>query len=101
MSGDALLDGGQRDEAGTTSTTYDLAGQALTTTDARGQTLAFTYDVLGRRTAQYADTTSGTKLAEWHRPTASEIRCLSRAEGQEVRVREGLAGVQQLRWRRS
>ncbi|GAB2979149.1 RHS repeat-associated core domain-containing protein [Saccharothrix stipae] len=52
-------------DAGTTSTTYDLAGQILTTTDARKRTLALTHDVLGRRTAEYLGSTSGTKLAEW------------------------------------
>ncbi|GAA1990994.1 RHS repeat-associated core domain-containing protein [Catenulispora subtropica] len=52
-------------DAGRTSTVYDNAGQVLSTTDARGQTLAYTYDAVGRRTAEYAGSTSGTKLASW------------------------------------
>ncbi|MEU6156527.1 RHS repeat-associated core domain-containing protein [Actinosynnema sp. NPDC047251] len=52
-------------DAGTSSTTYDLAGQVLTTTNARNQVLAFIYDELGRRIGEFADSTSGTRLASW------------------------------------
>lgn len=52
-------------DTGTSTTRYDLAGQTLSTTDARGQTLAYTYDALGRKTAEYSGSTTGTKLADW------------------------------------
>ncbi|MCW3815593.1 hypothetical protein ONA91_14125 [Micromonospora sp. DR5-3] len=52
-------------DKGTTTYTYDNADQVLTTTDARGATLAYTYDGLGRKTAMYAGSTAGPKLADW------------------------------------
>ncbi|UIJ63816.1 RHS repeat protein [Amycolatopsis acidiphila] len=42
-----------------------MAGQLTSSTDARGQTLAYTYDNLGRKTAEYSGSTTGTKLASW------------------------------------
>ncbi|WP_417448662.1 hypothetical protein [Kibdelosporangium philippinense] len=44
---------------------YDPAGQLLTAQDARGEVIAYTYDNLGRQTAKFAGSTTGTKLAEW------------------------------------
>ncbi|MET8140939.1 RHS repeat-associated core domain-containing protein [Sphaerisporangium sp. NPDC005288] len=53
-------------DKGATTLTYDDGDRLVTTTDARGATLFFTYDALGRKTAEYAGTSeSGTKLAEW------------------------------------
>lgn len=52
-------------DTGTTNTFYDLAGQVSSTTDARGQTLAYAYDALGRKTAEYSGSITGTKLASW------------------------------------
>jgi len=53
-------------DTGATTSTYDLAGRQLTTTDARGQTLAYVYDALDRKTAEYADTaTTGPLLGSW------------------------------------
>ncbi|GAA1276215.1 hypothetical protein Psi02_00930 [Planotetraspora silvatica] len=54
-------------DKGTSTLTYDDTTDRLqTVTDARGQSLYVTYDTLGRKTAEYAGTsTSGTKLAEW------------------------------------
>ncbi|GAA1999456.1 polymorphic toxin-type HINT domain-containing protein [Catenulispora subtropica] len=50
---------------GTSQFTYDNAGQIAVSTDARGQKLAYTYDALGRPTAEYSGSTAGTKLASW------------------------------------
>ncbi|WP_051171853.1 MULTISPECIES: RHS repeat-associated core domain-containing protein [unclassified Amycolatopsis] len=52
-------------DTGTTTYTYDDADQLATTTDAEHRTLAFAYDNLGRKTAEYQDSPSGTKLAAW------------------------------------
>lgn len=52
-------------DGGSTSTSYNDTGEALSSTDAKPQTLAFTYDSLGRKTGEYAGSTSGTKLADW------------------------------------
>ncbi|GIF96968.1 RHS repeat-associated core domain-containing protein [Catellatospora citrea] len=52
-------------DTGTSTATYDDEDRLLTSTDSRGQKLAYTYDALGRRTGQFATSTSGTKLAEW------------------------------------
>lgn len=52
-------------DAGTSSTTYDNASQVLTSTDADNNTLAYTYDALGRKTGEYQNSTTGTKLATW------------------------------------
>ncbi|MEV0065661.1 polymorphic toxin-type HINT domain-containing protein [Amycolatopsis sp. NPDC050768] len=52
-------------DTGTTTYTYDDADQLTTSTDAQHRTLAYTYDNLGRETAEYQGTTSGTKLADW------------------------------------
>ncbi|MEN3360478.1 MAG: hypothetical protein V7637_4460 [Mycobacteriales bacterium] len=52
-------------DQGTSSSRYDDAGEVVSTTDARGATVAYSYDELGRRTAGYAGSTAGTKLAEW------------------------------------
>ena len=70
-------------DTGANSFTYDGAGQLLTKTDARGRTLAYTYDNLGRKTAEYDGSTSGTKLAIWNYDTlvpglpTSSVRFLS------------------------
>jgi RHS repeat-associated protein len=46
---------------GTTSKTYDAAGNVLTSTDARGKTTTYTYDALNRlSTATYADSTTAS-----------------------------------------
>ncbi len=52
-------------DSGRTTSTYDLAGNVMTTTDARGQALAYTYDQLDRKTAKFADSTSGRMLTSW------------------------------------
>jgi RHS repeat-associated protein len=52
-------------DTGTTTTSYDNAGDVATTTDARGVTLAYSYDALDRKTGEYQDSTSGTRLASW------------------------------------
>lgn len=58
-------------DKGTNTTSYDSLGRVDHVTDARGKTLAFTYDALARRTAEYAESTTGTKLAEWTYDTAT------------------------------
>jgi RHS repeat-associated protein len=52
-------------DVGATSYTYDAAGQLLTTTDGRGKTLAYAYDGIGRKTGEFAGSTSGPQLAGW------------------------------------
>ncbi|WP_412538478.1 hypothetical protein R8Z50_21800 [Longispora sp. K20-0274] len=52
-------------DTGTTSMTYDDAGQLLTTTDSRSIALAYGYDNLGRKTGVFINSTAGTKLASW------------------------------------
>ncbi|WP_412538482.1 ricin-type beta-trefoil lectin domain protein [Longispora sp. K20-0274] len=52
-------------DTGTTSLTYDDAGQLLTTTDSRSIKLAYDYDNLGRKTGVFINSTAGTKLASW------------------------------------
>lgn len=52
-------------DAGESTSTYNDAGDVLTSTDAGNHTLAYTYDALGRKTAEYSGSTSGTKLAAW------------------------------------
>ncbi|MBB5857623.1 RHS repeat-associated core domain-containing protein [Amycolatopsis umgeniensis] len=57
-------------DAGQVSMTYDDLGRLTGTKDALGKILATTYDPLGRKTALYADSPSGPKLAEWTFDTA-------------------------------
>ena len=53
-------------DTGTSSTTYTADGQTATTTDARKQTLAYTYDLLGRKTGEYNGTVApANQLAAW------------------------------------
>ncbi|WP_412539548.1 ricin-type beta-trefoil lectin domain protein [Longispora sp. K20-0274] len=52
-------------DTGTTTLTYDDAGQLLTTTDSRSIKLAYDYDNLGRKTGVFINSTGGTKLASW------------------------------------
>lgn len=54
-------------DKGTAKLTYDgNTDWLLSITDARGKSLFYTYDALGRKTAQYEGTdANGTKLAEW------------------------------------
>ncbi len=52
-------------DSGTTTNTYDDAGNLLTTKDGRAVTLAYVYDPLGRRTDRYLTTTTGTLLDHW------------------------------------
>ncbi|GAA2045300.1 RHS repeat-associated core domain-containing protein [Catenulispora yoronensis] len=52
-------------DAGTVTNRYDNGGELVSSTDANGQTLAYAYDVMGRKTAEYSGSTAGTKLASW------------------------------------
>src|SRR5690349_1893622 len=52
-------------DAGTSTKAYNDLYQVISMTDARGQTLAFSYDALGRKTAEYQGSTSGPKLIDW------------------------------------
>ena len=52
-------------DRGTSSTTYDAAGQVTSTTDARGQVLAFVYDDLGRRVQVRQGSATGVVRASW------------------------------------
>jgi RHS repeat-associated protein len=52
-------------DKGTTNSTYDDADQLTFRTDSRNRTLAYSYDALGRRTAVYDGSTTGTLRAKW------------------------------------
>jgi RHS repeat-associated protein len=54
-------------DTGTSTTVVDNDGNTVKTTDGRGQVLTTTYDVLGRRKAEYNGTTqsAATQLASW------------------------------------
>ncbi|WP_328606858.1 polymorphic toxin-type HINT domain-containing protein [Amycolatopsis sp. NBC_00345] len=52
-------------DTGAISYTYDDADRLATSTDAMHRTLAYSYDNIGRRTGEYQDSLTGTKLAEW------------------------------------
>ncbi|AEK46022.1 RHS repeat-associated core domain-containing protein [Amycolatopsis mediterranei] len=54
-------------DSGTSTSTYDTNGNLATTTDGRGQTLAYDYDELDRKTAEYLVPATGPKqkLASW------------------------------------
>ncbi|WP_433236036.1 RHS repeat-associated core domain-containing protein [Actinomadura nitritigenes] len=56
-------------DAGTATIQYDAGGNVTETTDGRGKTISFTYDALGRKTAEYDAPTSGqapdNQLASW------------------------------------
>src|SRR5262249_45109779 len=50
-------------------------------TDSRGHTIAYAYDELGRRTAEFDGSTSGPKLAEWTYDTLPDG---TSAKGQQI-----------------
>src|SRR6185369_4782822 len=52
------------DKGGTTRT-YSVTDDVLTSTDSRGVTLAYTYDVFGRRTSLRDGSATGPKRIEW------------------------------------
>jgi YD repeat-containing protein len=52
-------------DTGASTSTYDDAGELLSTTDARGQELSYVYDALGRTTAEYSGSASGSLLDSW------------------------------------
>lgn len=70
-------------DTGTTQLAYNDADQLITSTDQRGTTLAYTYDNLGRPTARYQGSTSGTKLASWGYDTLAKgtLTSASRYDG--------------------
>ncbi|GAA3202236.1 RHS repeat-associated core domain-containing protein [Nonomuraea helvata] len=61
-------------DKGTSTMTYDDAGQLLTTTDARGSTVATVYDALGRKSSVHEGAPTGTKLASWAYDTLAKGR---------------------------
>jgi RHS repeat-associated protein len=54
-------------DSGTTTSTFDDAGELLSSTDGRGKTLAYGYDGMNRKVAQYlgASANTGRLLASW------------------------------------
>ncbi|WP_326952260.1 RHS repeat-associated core domain-containing protein [Amycolatopsis sp. NBC_01286] len=53
-------------DTATTTFTYDVGDRLLTTTDARKRLISYTYDNLGRKTAEYdGAAVIGAKLADW------------------------------------
>lgn len=52
-------------DAGATTNTYFDTGEVATTKDANNKTIAYDYDVLGRKVGKYVTTLSGTQLASW------------------------------------
>jgi RHS repeat-associated protein len=59
-------------DTGRSTHTYNDGDELVSSTDARGTTLAYTYDGLGRKTAMYAGSTAGTKLAQWDYDTVAK-----------------------------
>ncbi|WIX84937.1 RHS repeat-associated core domain-containing protein [Amycolatopsis sp. DG1A-15b] len=57
-------------DTGTSYTEVDVAGLVKSATDARGKKLAYTYDELGRKTAEYENSVDGPKRASWVWDTA-------------------------------
>ncbi len=58
-------------DKGTTTTEYNDAGDILSTTDGRGVTIAYTYDITGRKTSMRDGSPTGPKRAEWFYDTLS------------------------------
>nr|WP_307961418.1 hypothetical protein [Salinispora arenicola] len=56
-------------DKGTTTSTYDAAGNITTSTGTGRSPLAYTYDELGRKTSVRDDTPAGTTRAEWEYDT--------------------------------
>lgn len=52
-------------DAGTTTSTYNAAGDLLSVKDGRDVTTAYAYDDLGRQTGEFETSTSGKQLAAW------------------------------------
>jgi RHS repeat-associated protein len=52
-------------KAGNTSYAYDASGNLTSQTSPLGQQLSYVYDSLGRKTAEYSGTATGTQLAAW------------------------------------
>jgi RHS repeat-associated protein len=52
-------------DAGTVSYAFDDDDRLVSTTDGRGQTVAYSYDAAGRKTAAFAGSTAGPRLAAW------------------------------------
>jgi RHS repeat-associated protein len=52
-------------DSGTTTTSYDLNGLITSMKDGRGEVLAYTYDELDRKIAEFKDSPTGVKLASW------------------------------------
>jgi RHS repeat-associated protein len=57
-------------DQGTWQTAYHPGGNVKTVTDAKSATVEFTYDEGDRKTAVYAGSATGTKLAQWTYDTA-------------------------------
>lgn len=64
-------------DSGRSSSTYDNADQVLTSTDARSQTLAYEYDLLGRKTALRQGSAAGATLATWTFDTLAKGKATS------------------------
>ncbi|HEY5223553.1 MAG TPA: RHS repeat domain-containing protein [Microbacteriaceae bacterium] len=66
-------------DTGATTSTYDDAGDVLTSTDARGVTLAYSYDLLSRKTGQYQGSadSKGSLFASWTYDTVVKGQLLS------------------------
>ncbi|MFF1815915.1 RHS repeat-associated core domain-containing protein [Kribbella sp. NPDC058245] len=59
-------------DRGTSKATYDNAGRVVAQTDARSQTIASAYDDLDRKTAEFAGSLTGRKLAAWTYDTVAK-----------------------------
>jgi len=83
-------------DTGTTTKTFDDAGNMLTSTDARGITLAYSYDGLNRKTAEYQNTVgaSGIELASWSYDTATLGKTLPGSSTRYVGSTTGTPGAQ-------
>lgn len=58
-------------DKGTTWLDYTGDGEIERTTDSRGRRIAYRYDALGRKTAMFQGSLTGTKLAEWSYDTVT------------------------------
>jgi RHS repeat-associated protein len=82
-------------DTGTTTQTFDDAGNVLTATDARGITLAYSYDALNRKTAEYQNAvgSSGIELASWSYDTATLGKGLPAVSTRYVGSSTGMPGA--------
>ena len=82
-------------DTGSTSMSYDPAGNLATTTDADGHTISYTYDTLNRKTGEYdGPNASSTQIAAWVYDNSNNVAGVTNPIGQlttETSYRDGIA----------